>query len=491
MAEIEEQIHAFFASNHIKLKRKWLKEVLFFLSQNKTIKVRTRAELINLIYHQWLFFDFEQSTEANCDKATNFKQLQQPCVFQIQSIADIGTPKLKQYKQLTDPTYDESKAELGVDFDNLNPNKGYKCFCIQISDGVNQFKAFEKKRIPELKQSTCPGSKVLIFSGTTIQQGVFFLTPENCQIFGGAVEGLLRENNFLKQIAEQLDRPLPTKATSNGHNSLPLVASKPSIEQQIKLTAKQPQIPAPPVPVRQQVNQPRRSAAPMPASQPIYPPLPDRKPDNLPDNSNFHRSIPTTASSQIQKPSSSSSSLMPPTNKFNPSLVSHSQHTIQTGPPQQILPVQQTTTIHIDPKIMQMYKAMNIQTLAEIKKKIAFSIGCKHFSVIAIVYDISSPFRIVENTWTMSVVLVDDSQTAVECNLSHELLLDLIGMTPEDAIAVKSCGSAERKRRGAERIELMQEQLARLDLVFDIEVMFKQRPIIQRVQTMADRLNIV
>jgi hypothetical protein len=45
--------------------------------------------------------------------------------LQIRSIADIGTPKLKQFKKMTDPGYDESTAELGInDFagNNFNPN---------------------------------------------------------------------------------------------------------------------------------------------------------------------------------------------------------------------------------------------------------------------------------------------------------------------------------------------------------------------------------
>jgi hypothetical protein len=83
---------------------------------------------------------------------------------QIQSLSDIGTPQLKQFKRMTEPDYDESTAELGspADFDNpTNNNKGYKCFRIDIIDARRTpFKAFEMRRIPQLTLSTCPGSKV-------------------------------------------------------------------------------------------------------------------------------------------------------------------------------------------------------------------------------------------------------------------------------------------------------------------------------------------
>jgi len=49
----------------------------------------------------------------------------------------------------------------------------------------------------------------------------------------------------------------------------------------------------------------------------------------------------------------------------------------------------------------------------------------------------SSPFHIVDDKWTMQVVLQDDSQCRTECVLSHEFLSGLIGMTPQEAMVLK------------------------------------------------------
>jgi hypothetical protein len=57
---------------------------------------------------------------------------------------------------------------------------------------------------------------------------------------------------------------------------------------------------------------------------------------------------------------------------------------------------------------------------------------------------------------------------------------------------IKSNGSAEKKKEGVERLQLMQEQLMRLDLIFEVEVMFRGKmPMIKSVQTLADRLGYV
>uniref|UniRef100_A0A1I8BLS8 RecQ-mediated genome instability protein 1 n=1 Tax=Meloidogyne hapla TaxID=6305 RepID=A0A1I8BLS8_MELHA len=121
--------------------------------------------MLDLVYHQWLYSNIKLSTEPikELENSENIRELPQPFVFQIQSVTDIGTPNLKQYQMLVQKDYDAGAAEIGInEFDDFKIDKGYKCLCIQITDGEKIFKAFEQKRVSDLSLSTTPGSKVFL-----------------------------------------------------------------------------------------------------------------------------------------------------------------------------------------------------------------------------------------------------------------------------------------------------------------------------------------
>nr|CAD2192657.1 unnamed protein product [Meloidogyne enterolobii] len=72
MTQLEE-INLHFASNHIKLKMEWLREVVNFLSNIEVVlllnlflqsffKIST-DKLIGLVYQQWIYSNIQQSTE--------------------------------------------------------------------------------------------------------------------------------------------------------------------------------------------------------------------------------------------------------------------------------------------------------------------------------------------------------------------------------------------------------------------------------------------
>uniref|UniRef100_A0A915N2Y6 RecQ-mediated genome instability protein 1 n=1 Tax=Meloidogyne javanica TaxID=6303 RepID=A0A915N2Y6_MELJA len=209
MTQLEE-IHLHFARNHIKLRMEWLREVVNFLSNIKKIT----DKLLDLVYHQWLYSNIKQSTESikEFENSEDIFNLPQPLVFQIQSVTDIGTPFLKQYQTLVQKDYDETAAEIGVnELDDFKIDKGFKCFCLQITDGERIFKAVEQKRVPTLSLSTPPGSKILIFRGTRINQDIIFLDSKNCQLLGGAVYDLMLQNNSLNFISGQINRQIPSQ----------------------------------------------------------------------------------------------------------------------------------------------------------------------------------------------------------------------------------------------------------------------------------------
>nr|CAD2192656.1 unnamed protein product [Meloidogyne enterolobii] len=208
MTQLEE-INLHFASNHIKLKMEWLREVVNFLSN---IKIST-DKLIGLVYQQWIYSNIQQSTEPikEFENSNDIFDLPQPLLLQIESVTDIGTSFLKQYQTLVQKDYDETAAEIGViESDDYKIDKKFKCFSLQLTDGERIFKAFEQKRIPNLLLSTPPGSKILLFRGTRINQNIIFLDPKKCQLLGGAVYDLILQNNSLHSLCRLLNRQIPS-----------------------------------------------------------------------------------------------------------------------------------------------------------------------------------------------------------------------------------------------------------------------------------------
>ncbi|KAL3111736.1 hypothetical protein niasHT_011023 [Heterodera trifolii] len=177
MVENISMVEQYFVERHIKLKRDWLLEALKFVTA-----ANPQIHLVDSIYQQWLFTDLKESTEPinGLSKLIDGPSFQEPYIFQIRSLSDIGTSNWKQSKRLADPLYEEP-----TEFDQPNPFSGLCCFSLRLSDGVVELKAFEKKRVPDLPTMACPGSKILIYGKVELCRGYLFLTKENCQLLGG------------------------------------------------------------------------------------------------------------------------------------------------------------------------------------------------------------------------------------------------------------------------------------------------------------------
>lgn len=48
--------------------------------------------------------------------------------------------------------------------------------------------------------------------------------------------------------------------------------------------------------------------------------------------------------------------------------------------------------------------------------------------------EILEPFQIVDGEWTMKIRLKDETCDDLNCFISHQLLCNLIGMTPDEAM---------------------------------------------------------
>ncbi|KAH7724078.1 recQ-mediated genome instability protein 1-like protein [Aphelenchoides avenae] len=135
-------------------------------------------------------------------------------------------------------------------------------------------------------------------------------------------------------------------------------------------------------------------------------------------------------------------------------------------------------------------KNLNLVQLDEVDRqwRMPMYIGRKTFGVTATIAETLEPFRVEDGEWTMKVRLVDESDKSLDCVVHHAVLCDLVGMTPEEAIAIKQSSNMEKRRDGANRIRMLQEQMRRTDLVFDVEFCYRARPVIKRMETVAQRL---
>ncbi|KAL3072739.1 hypothetical protein niasHS_017713 [Heterodera schachtii] len=188
-------VEQYFVERHIKLKRDWLLEALKFVTA-----ANPQIHLVDSIYQQWLFTDLKESTEPidGLSKLIDGRSFQEPYIFQIQSLSDIGTSNWKQSKRLADPLYEEP-----TEFDQPNPFSGLCCFSLRLSDGVVELKAFEKKRVPDLPTIACPGSKILVYGKVELCRGYLFLTKENCKLLGGQKPTQCVPTVPLRQMSEQ------------------------------------------------------------------------------------------------------------------------------------------------------------------------------------------------------------------------------------------------------------------------------------------------
>ncbi|KAL3125913.1 hypothetical protein niasHT_009442 [Heterodera trifolii] len=195
MVENISMVEQYFVERHIKLKRDWLLEALKFVTA-----ANPQIHLVDSIYQQWLFTDLKESTEPinGLSKLIDGPSFQEPYIFQIRSLSDIGTSNWKQSKRLADPLYEEP-----TEFDQPNPFSGLCCFSLRLSDGVVELKAFEKKRVPDLPTIACPGSKILIYGKVELCRGYLFLTKENCQLLGGPKPTQCVPTVPFRQMSEQ------------------------------------------------------------------------------------------------------------------------------------------------------------------------------------------------------------------------------------------------------------------------------------------------
>ncbi|KAF1750339.1 hypothetical protein GCK72_016888 [Caenorhabditis remanei] len=138
------------------------------------------------------------------------------------------------------------------------------------------------------------------------------------------------------------------------------------------------------------------------------------------------------------------------------------------------------------------FSALKLSSLTESIKKMKYSIGSKRFLLLAFIVEFVEPLRVIDGLWTMKVQLRDDSGET-EALIDNRTLERLIGYTCEEAMAVRKSSDLEKRKDGKRRLEALEQQLERLDLIFEIEFFAGTTvscPVIRSMKTLAEQIDV-
>uniref|UniRef100_A0A8R1DY95 RMI1_C domain-containing protein n=1 Tax=Caenorhabditis japonica TaxID=281687 RepID=A0A8R1DY95_CAEJA len=139
------------------------------------------------------------------------------------------------------------------------------------------------------------------------------------------------------------------------------------------------------------------------------------------------------------------------------------------------------------------FSKLRLSNLNGSLKKMKYSIGSKRFQILAIIEDINEPLRVVDNLWTMKVEVSDDSESKKLAFIDNQILEKLIGYTCAEAIAIRKSSDLEKRKDGKRRLEALEHQLLRLDLIFEIEFFPEATlscPVIRSMETLSEYLDV-
>lgn len=141
---------------------------------------------------------------------------------------------------------------------------------------------------------------------------------------------------------------------------------------------------------------------------------------------------------------------------------------------------------------MDAFSKLNLSSLAESMKKMKYSIGSKRFILLAFIEDITEQLRVVDKMWTMKVHL-KDCWTSVNALIDNRTLQNLIGFSCEEASTIRKSKDAEKRLNGKMRLNALEHQLQRLDLVFEIEFFagtLSPCPVVRSIKTLSELIDV-
>ncbi|KAK6753621.1 hypothetical protein RB195_012920 [Necator americanus] len=164
-----------------------------------------------------------------------------------------------------------------------------------------------------------------------------------------------------------------------------------------------------------------------------------------------------------------------------------------TTPPAYATQILPQTSQAAEDALIAKFRALNVVRLAEACRLMRFTVGSCRKIVQGIVVDIVGSLRIVDGMWTMKVTVQDESIDKLMCLVDNRLLTSLIGLTPKEAMEIRSSSDIGRRQDGQRRLAAVEAQLKRLDLLLELELFSSGRadPIIRSIQTLVQALDVL
>uniref|UniRef100_F1KXZ9 RecQ-mediated genome instability protein 1 n=1 Tax=Ascaris suum TaxID=6253 RepID=F1KXZ9_ASCSU len=163
--------------------------------------------------------------------------------------------------------------------------------------------------------------------------------------------------------------------------------------------------------------------------------------------------------------------------------------TSMSSPANVSAPQQISTEDHLVAK----YREVEIVSIADALSASRFALGSIRRNIVAVMREVKVPLRIADDIWTMNVVLTDQSCKKLDCIVAHSVLVQLIGLTPEEAINIRASKDKNRRKEGTLRLKSVQESMQRLDVVWEVEfyACTSSTPVVRRMETLAQKLGLI
>ncbi|CAI5450226.1 unnamed protein product [Caenorhabditis angaria] len=509
-------VREFFADRYILLKDEWLEVTLRFLKQKfPGFSSFNENQLANLIFEQWKCSNFGETSfgtfsnhgiSPSCSKSN----LQAPLVCQIDSLIDTGTSYFSQICKLEDKSIEDNSGfeKIFEEKQEDNDQKSSRLLKIAISDGEFEVQAIELYKIPELSMYIKPGCKLLIFPPCEFRKGTFLLKPGNCQVLGGEVLPLLDNKRPLDRLKgllglKVIEKPkgptqpmLEPEPDPEDFENLNEPCFRPSVgslgstrlaqekevfsspvRKKLKTSIVENQIPPKPRGMLSTAKKPDPLEEMLenmiePDEEPIQPEKtrPER-PKNVRLSSYFQaKPRPSPGLKPVKKEPEDDDDI-----EIIEEIPGKAENLAEKA--------------EIDPILLK-FREFSWENLEKAQKKMKFSINSRRFWLILIVEDIVEPLRVVDELWTMKILL-KDTTCSINCLIDNGTLELLIGFSCREAIEIRKSSDLEKRRDGKRRLEALQKLLERLDLVFEIEFFASNSsiPVIRKMKTMAELLD--
>ncbi|KAI6171669.1 hypothetical protein M3Y98_00888000 [Aphelenchoides besseyi] len=131
---------------------------------------------------------------------------------------------------------------------------------------------------------------------------------------------------------------------------------------------------------------------------------------------------------------------------------------------------------------------LNPMTIKKALQFVQYRINKYTFSIVGFISTFTEDLQIIDDEYYLRVELKDDHGDILECIVASELLTKIIGLTPLEAKSIQASENKVRRQQGKERMDMANENMMRLDLIFDVEFHSRLTPIIRRMDTIMERL---